>query len=94
MGHVVEKKHLPLWKRIPLALQIAIAIILAAITGILLNPEAANNTALISNLAIPCNLILKALRALATPLIMLAVLHAFLTADIPADPVVVSRCCC
>jgi Na+/H+-dicarboxylate symporter len=71
------------WKQIPLALQIVISIILAASVGTLLGGQAANNPHLINHLATPCNLILKALRALATPLIMLAVLHAFLTADIP-----------
>ncbi|MBW4494765.1 MAG: dicarboxylate/amino acid:cation symporter [Oscillatoria princeps RMCB-10] len=72
----------PLWERIPLYLQILIALILAVAFGILLgagqpSPE---NVALINNLAIPSNVVLKALRALATPLILLAVLHSFLTA--------------
>ncbi|MDD1421268.1 dicarboxylate/amino acid:cation symporter [Dolichospermum sp. ST_sed1] len=71
------------WKHIPLALQIVIAIILAVILGTLLGSQSANNADLINHLVIPCNLILKALRALATPLIMLAILHSFLTADIP-----------
>jgi Na+/H+-dicarboxylate symporter len=58
------------------------ALILAVGFGILLGagqprPE---NVALINNLAIPSNVVLKALRALATPLILLAVLHSFLTA--------------
>jgi Na+/H+-dicarboxylate symporter len=72
-------------RQIPLYLQIAIALVLAVGLGILLgagqpNP---NNIPLINNLVIPCNLILKALRALATPLILLAVIHSFLTATIP-----------
>jgi Na+/H+-dicarboxylate symporter len=72
-------------QQIPLYLQIAIALILAVGLGVLLgagqpNP---NNVPLINNLVIPCNLILKALRALATPLILLAVIHSFLTATIP-----------
>jgi len=80
-----ETKNPPLWKRIPLYLQIVIALIFAIGLGTLLgagkpSPENAN---LINNLAIPCNLVLKALRALATPLILLAVLHSFLTARIP-----------
>lgn len=73
------------WQRIPLYLQIAIALILAVAIGVLLGagkPDPANIT-LIDNLAIPCNLVLKVLRALATPLILLAVLHTFLTASIP-----------
>lgn len=75
----------PLWQRIPLYLQIAIALILAVGLGILLRtgqPDP-NNSDLINNLAIPSNMVLKALRALATPLILLAVLHTFLTASIP-----------
>ena len=79
-----ETKALP-WKRIPLYLQIVLALILAAAFGILLNAgqPSPSHAALINNLAIPSNLVLKALRALATPLIFLATLHAFLTADIP-----------
>lgn len=41
------------------------------------------NKDLINNLAIPAELVLKALRALATPLILLAVLHTFMTTEIP-----------
>ncbi len=78
-------RNRPWWQNIPLTLQIAIALILAVTVGILLgagkpNPE---NAALIQNLAIPSELILKALRALATPLILFAVLHTFLTTNIP-----------
>ena len=80
-----ETKDRPFWQRIPLYLQIVIALIFAVGLGMLLgagqpNP---NNIPLIKHLAIPCDLILKALRALATPLILLAVLHSFLTAEIP-----------
>lgn len=80
-----KTKVLPFWKRIPLYLQIVLALILAAGLGIWLGAgqPSPNHAALIDNLAIPSNLVLKALRALATPLIFLAVLHAFLTADIP-----------
>lgn len=72
-------------RQIPLYLQILVALVLAIGLGILLgagqpNP---NNVPLIDNLVIPCTLILKALRALATPLILLAVIHSFLTATIP-----------
>lgn len=75
----------PLWQRIPLYLQIAIALILGVILGVALGAGQPNpaNIAWINNLVIPCNLVLKALRALATPLILLAVLHSFLTANIP-----------
>ncbi|BCL35251.1 dicarboxylate/amino acid:cation symporter [Nostoc sp. MS1] len=75
----------PWWKRIPLTLQIVIALVLAVALGIALgagNPNP-SNAALITNLAIPAELILKALRALATPLILVAVLHTFMTTNIP-----------
>lgn len=80
-----ESKDRPLWQRIPLYLQIAIALVIAVVVGVLLgagnpNPDSVQT---IKNLAIPCNLILKALKALATPLILLAVLHSFMTATIP-----------
>lgn len=79
------KSTRPLWQRIPLTLQIVIALVFAVSLGILMgagkpNPE---NVTLINNLAIPADLVLKALRALATPLILLAVLHTFLTTNIP-----------
>ncbi|PSB01613.1 dicarboxylate/amino acid:cation symporter [Merismopedia glauca] len=70
--------------RIPLYLQIVIALILAIILGVLLgagNPII--DKELINHLTIPCTLILKALRTLATPLIFLAIIHTFLTAQIP-----------
>jgi DAACS family dicarboxylate/amino acid:cation (Na+ or H+) symporter len=75
----------PVWQRIPLYAQIAIALLLAICMGSLLGAGQPNPTSipLIKNLAIPCDLVLKALRALATPLILLAVLHSFLTASIP-----------
>jgi Na+/H+-dicarboxylate symporter len=73
-------------KTIPLYLQILIALVLAVALGVFLGAgkpsEAAANFA--KSLAIPCNLVLKALRALATPLILLATLHAFMTTEIPA----------
>ena len=72
-------------KKIPLYGQIIIALIIAVIVGVLLgagNPILDKET--IEHLALPCTLILKALRTLATPLIFLAILHTFLTADIPS----------
>jgi Na+/H+-dicarboxylate symporter len=72
-------------KKIPLYGQIIIALIIAVIVGILLgagSPILDKET--IEHLALPCTLILKALRTLATPLIFLAILHTFLTADIPS----------
>lgn len=70
--------------QLPLYLQIVFALILAVISGILLgagNPII--NPELIQHLALPSTLILKALRTLATPLIFLAIIHTFLTAEIP-----------
>lgn len=81
-----HKPHSPSWhERVPLYVQILIALILAVGLGAALgagnpSPQAAEFA---KDLAIPCNLVLKALRALATPLILLAVLHAFLTTHIP-----------
>jgi Na+/H+-dicarboxylate symporter len=63
---------------IPLYIQILVALGLAIVVGTQIG-----NGPLAQSLAIPCDLILKALRALATPLILLAVLHTFLTANIP-----------
>jgi Na+/H+-dicarboxylate symporter len=71
--------------KIPLYLQIVVALIIAVIVGILLG---AGNPILdkeaIVHLALPSTLILKALRTLATPLIFLAILHTFMTANIPS----------
>ncbi|MBD2451358.1 dicarboxylate/amino acid:cation symporter [Nostoc sp. FACHB-152] len=83
--HPPDTTSRPWWRRIPLTLQIVIALILAVILGISLgagNPSP-SNAAFITNLAIPAELVLKALRALATPLILVAVLHTFMTANIP-----------
>jgi Na+/H+-dicarboxylate symporter len=72
--------------RIPLYLQIVAALIVAVIVGVFLG---AGNPILdkevIEHLALPSTLILKALRTLATPLIFLAILHTFLTAEIPSN---------
>jgi Na+/H+-dicarboxylate symporter len=72
--------------KIPLYLQIVVALIIAVIVGVLLgagNPILAKDA--IEHLALPSTLILKALRTLATPLIFLAILHTFLTAEIPGN---------
>lgn len=84
-NHPPETQTRPWWRRIPLTLQIVIALVIAVILGIALgagNPNP-SNAALINNLAIPAELVLKALRALATPLILVAVLHTFMTTNIP-----------
>jgi Na+/H+-dicarboxylate symporter len=80
-----ERSNRPIWMKIPLTLQILIALVLAIAFGVFLgggNPSESNKV-LIDNLAIPADLILKALRALAPPLILVAVLHTFMTAEIP-----------
>ena len=80
-----KTRRLPIWERIPLYLQIVIGLILGIGLGVLLgagqpSPRAAEFS---KDLAIPCSLVLKALRTLATPLILLAVVNAFLTTEIP-----------
>ena len=70
--------------KIPLYLQIVAALIVATIVGILLGAgHPIIDKGIIEHLALPCTLIIKALRTLATPLIFLAIMHTFLTADIP-----------
>ena len=78
-------KFLKYLRSIPLYLQIVIALGFAIILGVALgagnaSPEMRTT---IARLALPSSLILKALRTLATPLILLAVLHSFMTASIP-----------
>jgi Na+/H+-dicarboxylate symporter len=68
--------------KFPLYLQIIAALIVATIVGSLLRAGHFDEK-LIEHLALPCTLILKALRTLATPLIFLAIIHTFITADIP-----------
>jgi Na+/H+-dicarboxylate symporter len=74
---------------IPLYVQILLALVAAIAVGSILSQDPlrvqdfSQFKARADSLAIPCDLILKALRALATPLILLAVLHTFLTANIP-----------
>jgi Na+/H+-dicarboxylate symporter len=70
--------------KLPLYLQIIAALVVATIVGIMLGAgHPIFNQEIIKHLALPCDLIIKALRALATPLIFLAIIHTFLTADIP-----------
>ncbi len=71
--------------KIPLYLQIIIALIIAVIVGVVLGAgQPIWPKEVIEHLALPCTLILKALRTLATPLIFLAILHTFMTAEIPS----------
>lgn len=72
--------------KFPLYLQIVAALVVAVVVGVLLgagNPILDKET--IEHLALPSTLILKALRTLATPLIFLAILHTFITAEIPSN---------
>jgi Na+/H+-dicarboxylate symporter len=70
--------------KIPLYLQIVAALVVATIVGILLGAgHPIFDEKLIEHLALPCTLIIKALRTLATPLIFLAIMHTFITTDIP-----------
>jgi Na+/H+-dicarboxylate symporter len=72
--------------KIPLYLQIVFALIVATIVGVLLGAGSPIlDKDVIEHLALPCTLILKALRTLATPLIFLAIIHTFLTAEIPSN---------
>jgi Na+/H+-dicarboxylate symporter len=68
--------------KFPLYLQIIAALVVATIVGSLLRAGHFDEQT-IEHLALPCTLILKALRTLATPLIFLAIIHTFITADIP-----------
>jgi Na+/H+-dicarboxylate symporter len=71
--------------KIPLYLQIVAALIVAVIVGVLLGAgKPILSKDIIEHLALPCTLILKALRTMATPLIFLAILNVFLTAEIPS----------
>lgn len=71
--------------KIPLYLQIVAALIVAVIVGVLLGAGSPIwDKDIIEHLSLPSTLILKALRTLATPLIFLAILHTFLTAEIPS----------
>jgi Na+/H+-dicarboxylate symporter len=73
-------------KKIPLYLQIVFALIIAVIVGVILGAgKPILSKDIIEHLALPCTLILKALRTLATPLIFLAIIHTFLTAEIPSN---------
>jgi Na+/H+-dicarboxylate symporter len=63
------------WTRLPLYARILVGLVLGVITGLLLGPSA-------HVLELPARLILRLLGALAPPLILVAVVHALLTAEI------------
>ena len=64
------------WHRTPLYLRILIGFALGILTGLLLGDDA-------GPLEIPSKLVLRVLGALAPPLILLAVIHALMHADLP-----------
>ena len=63
------------WTRLPLYLRILIGLVLGVIAGIVIGPSA-------HVLDLPARMILRLLGALAPPLILMAVVHALLTAEI------------
>ncbi|MET0793974.1 MAG: dicarboxylate/amino acid:cation symporter [Polyangiaceae bacterium] len=63
------------WSGLPLYLRILVGLLLGLVTGIVLGPSA-------HVLDLPARLILRLLGALAPPLILVAVVHALLTAEI------------
>lgn len=63
------------WHQTPLYWRILGALILGVVTGLILGPKA-------ESLATPSKLVLRVLGALAPPLILLAIIHALMTAEI------------
>src|SRR5262245_1110805 len=63
------------WSGLPLYLRILIGLVLGVVTGVLVGPDA-------KSLNLPAQLILRVLGALAPPLILVAVVHALLTAEL------------
>ena len=63
------------WARMPLYLRILIGLVLGVVAGVAIGPSA-------HVLDLPARLILRLLGALAPPLILVAVIHALLTAEI------------
>jgi Na+/H+-dicarboxylate symporter len=63
------------WHRTPLYVRILAGIVLGVVTGLVLGPRAAD-------FALPGKLVLRVLGALAPPLILLAIIHALMTAKI------------
>src|SRR5688572_13169300 len=63
------------WTRTPLYVRIIGAVLLAVVTGLILGERAAV-------LEVPCKLVLRLLGALAPPLILLAIIHALINAEV------------
>jgi DAACS family dicarboxylate/amino acid:cation (Na+ or H+) symporter len=64
------------WRAVPLYLRILAAVLLGVVVGLILGPRA-------EQLIVPSRLILRMLTALASPLVLFAVLHALITAQLP-----------
>ncbi len=63
------------WTRLPLYVRILIGLVLGVIVGVALGPKAAP-------FDVPAKLILRALGALAPPIVLLAIVHALMKADV------------
>jgi len=63
------------WSRLPLYLRILIGLVLGLITGLALGPNA-------RSLDVPARLVLRVLGALAPAVVLLAVIHALMTANV------------
>src|SRR6188474_957722 len=63
------------WSRLPLYLRILIGLVLGLITGVVLGPQA-------RSLDVPARLVLRVLGALAPAVVLLAVIHALMTANV------------
>ncbi|HVJ16185.1 MAG TPA: dicarboxylate/amino acid:cation symporter [Polyangiaceae bacterium] len=63
------------WSRLPLYLRILIGLVLGVATGLLLGPSA-------RSLDVPARLVLRVLGALAPAVVLLAVIHALMTANV------------
>ncbi len=70
------------WQRVPLYVRILIGITLGALAGFLLNRSGYASDTTTEAIRLPATLTIRALRALATPLVLFAVLNAFITTEI------------
>lgn len=70
------------WQRVPLYGRIILAIVLGAVAGFLLNRAGYASQTTTEAIRLPATLTIRALRALATPLVLFAVLNAFITTEI------------
>jgi DAACS family dicarboxylate/amino acid:cation (Na+ or H+) symporter len=79
-----EARHslLARWHHTPLYLRIIGALMLGVIVGVLLGQMGDQGGRIASNLAVPSKLVLRLLGALAPPLILVAIIHALMTAQI------------